>query len=52
MNKPPDAYKCIKKQIKDVFKDENDVLIINNAAKRSNQINIKVYMLLKIFMLN
>ena len=51
MKKPPDEYKCIKKQIKDVFTDENDILIINNAVKRSNQINIKTYMLLKLYIL-
>ena len=51
MKKPPDKYKCIKKQIKDVFTDINDINKIHNAVKRSNQVYIKVLMLLKIYTL-
>ena len=52
MNKPPDKYKCVKKQLKDVFKNQDDVEKINELVKRSNQINIKTYMLLKLYILN
>ena len=52
MNLDPDKYKCIKKQLKDVITNTDDVEKINELVKRSNQINIKTYMLLKLYILN
>ena len=52
MNKPPDKYKCIKKQLKDIITNKDDRDKINELVSRSNQINIKTYMLLKLYILN
>ena len=51
MNKPPDKYKCIKMPLTKVFPCQDDIDKLNYAIKRSNQINIKVCMLLKILLL-
>ena len=49
MNKPPD--KCIKMPLTKIFPCQDDIVKLNYAIKRSNQINIKVCMLLKILLL-
>ena len=48
MNKPPVKYKCVKKQLKDIIPNKDDRDGINELVSRSNQINIKTYMMLKL----
>ena len=44
-------YKCIKIQLKDLLKNQDDINVINNAVYRVNTIISKTYMLLRLWLL-
>ena len=44
-------YKCIKIQLKDLLKNQDDINVINNAVYRVNTIISKTYMLLRLWLI-
>ena len=52
MKDPPDKFKCIKLQLKDILKNTEDKKIIFSSVVRTNKIIIKAYLLLKLWILD
>lgn len=46
---PPPEYKCIKKSIYKVFKNPEDIKVIQDAVMRTNRITFKKYILIALF---